>query len=223
MVAKISNQKAQTLSNYDVSAYNDKSDVQLAEFIVNGNHAAFAELVTRHTDKFFALAYRTLQHQGDAEDVVQNAFFKFWQRPHLWRADKSLFTTWFYRVIINACHDHQRKYSREVSATPEVFEAALPVSPSEEAIVSGKQELKVKQYCLESAIKTLPISQRDALNLVVFSELPQKQAADILGVSLKALESLLVRAKRNLSKHIAALEYQTKRVKLKTEVNNVRV
>lgn len=203
-----------------MSAYSDKSDAQLAEFIVDGNHAAFAELVTRHTDKFFALAYRTLQHQGDAEDVVQNAFFKFWQRPHLWRADKSLFTTWFYRVIINACHDHKRRYSREVSAEQETFERAMPKSPSEEVNVSDQQELKWRKFRLESAIQSLPASQRDALNLVVYTELPQKQAADILGVSLKALESLLVRAKRNVSKHVANAEHQTRSLILQAEVNN---
>jgi RNA polymerase sigma-70 factor (ECF subfamily) len=191
-----------------VSAYRHKTDTQLVEFIVNGNHAAFAEMVTRHTDKFFALAVRTLQHQGDAEDVVQSAFIKFWRRPQMWQADKAKFTTWFYRVIINACHDHRRTHSREVLAEPEVFEMVMPHSPSEEALASDKQYQGWRQSCLESGIRNLPRSQRDALNLVVYSELPQKQAAEILGVSLKALESLLVRAKRSLIKHVQVLERQ---------------
>jgi RNA polymerase sigma-70 factor (ECF subfamily) len=191
-----------------VSVYQHKSDAQLVDFIANGNHAAFAEMVTRHTDKFFALAFRTLQHQGDAEDVVQSAFINFWQRPQMWRADKAKFTTWFYRVIINACHDHRRRRSREVLVEPEVFEKTMHYSPSEESRASNKQDQHWRQCCLESAMASLPSSQRDALNLVVYSELPQKQAAEILGVSLKALESLLIRAKRNLSKHIDALPKQ---------------
>lgn len=191
-----------------MTAYQDKSDFQLQEFIVNGNHAAFAEMVTRHTGKFFALAFRTLQHQGDAEDVVQAAFIKFWQRPQMWQAGQAKFTTWFYRVIVNACHDHRRRHAREVWAEPEVFESALPHSPSEESLADDKQDQRWRKACLESGIHRLPSSQRDALNLVVYNELPQKQAAEILGVSLKALESLLVRARRNLRKHVQGLEHQ---------------
>jgi RNA polymerase sigma-70 factor (ECF subfamily) len=48
----------------------------------------------------------------------------------------------------------------------------------------------------------LPASQRDALNLVVYSELPQKQAAEVMDISLKAIESLLVRAKKSLKTNI---------------------
>lgn len=191
-----------------MSAYSDKTDTQLVEFIVNGNHAAFSEMVTRHTDKFFALAFRTLQNQAAAEDVVQAAFIKFWQRPQMWQANKAKFTTWFYRVIINACHDYQRRHSREVWAEPEVFESALPHSPSEELQADTKQYERWRKSCLESGIRSLPSAQRDALNLVVYGELPQKHAADILGVSLKALESLLVRAKRNLTAHVEKLEHQ---------------
>jgi len=190
-----------------VSAYRDKSDYQLVDFICNGNHDAFAELVRRHTDKFFALAFRTLQNQGDAEDVVQTVFIRFWQRPQMWKADKSKFTTWFYRVVINACHDHQRRHLREASTDTKVMESALPHSPSEESQAIGQQKEAWRRSCLESGIRSLPSSQRDALNLVVYSELPQKQAAKILGISLKALESLLVRAKRNLAKHIKRLEH----------------
>jgi RNA polymerase sigma-70 factor (ECF subfamily) len=200
-----------------VIAYQDKSDTQLQEFIVNGNHDAFAEMVTRHTDKFFALAFRTLQHQGDSEDVVQTAFIKFWQRPQMWRADQAKFTTWFYRVIINACHDHRRQHAREAWADPEIIERALPHSPSEESQADNKQQQSWRQSCLESGIRSLPSSQRDALNLVVYSELPQKQAAVILGVSLKALESLLVRAKCNLNMHRQVLERQiaaSKKIKI---------
>lgn len=205
-----------------MSAYSDKSDAQLAEFIIQGNHAAFAELVARHTDMFFALALRTLQHQSDAEDVVQTAFIKFWQRPQLWCADKAKFTTWFYRVVINGCHDHQRKYRREELGTPESFENVMPPSPSEESRAFDYQEQRWRQMCLESGIRRLPSQQRDALNLVVYSGLPQKQAAEVLGISLKALESLLVRAKKNLHKHMKTLENKVCVVKPTSEKLNVQ-
>jgi len=181
-------------------------DTQLVDSVKAGDHAAFSELVTRHTDQFFALAYRTLQSHSDAEDVVQASFVKLWERPHMWNSEKSLFTTWFYRVVLNACHDCIRSRSRNTVMEPKQVEFALPGVGSEDDRLERKQALAWRQICLEEGIKRLPSSQRDALNLVVFCGLRQKQAAEIMGVSLKAIESLLVRAKRSLCKTQALLE-----------------
>jgi len=185
-----------------VSAYANKSDLELACFTAQGNDLAFAELVGRHTDRFFALAYRTLQHRGDAEDVVQAAFIKFWQRPHLWNVGKSKFTTWFYRVIINACHDLQRRRVNQKSLEYSLVERSDSAVESEEFGVEKRESETWRRACIESGIRGLPLSQRDALNLVVYCEISQKEAAQILGIKLKALESLLYRAKKNLAKHV---------------------
>ena len=179
-----------------------KSDLELAELVRQGSHGAFGELVARYTDRFFALAYRTLQNQRDAEDVVQAAFIKFWQRPELWDAGQSKFTTWFYRVIVNACHDLHRK-----AATQRSYELTLAESPSlfvasEEVSMTMRQSAEWRKKCVESGIQALPVAQRDALNLVIYCEIAQKDAADILGITLKALESTLFRAKKNLSKYV---------------------
>lgn len=182
--------------------YTQLSDGDLMPMVVAGNHDAFAELVKRHTQQFFALAFRSLQHQGDAEDVVQNAFIKLWQNPRLWNPEKSKFTTWFYRVIVNACHDYRRKHKRLLGVDDNILEAASEPVTSEQNLLERQQQLNWQQQCLEVAINQLPTSQSDALNLVVYSELPQKQAAEIMGISLKALESLLVRAKRSINKMV---------------------
>jgi RNA polymerase sigma-70 factor (ECF subfamily) len=174
--------------------------------VCNANHDAFAELVQRHTQNFFALAFRTLQSKDDAEDIVQNSFIKLWQKPHSWNSEKSLFTTWFYRVIINACHDHMRRNKRFVYVEPQVIENALSPISSEQSNLEAEQELKRQQRYLEMGLAKLSGVQRDAINLVVYCALPQKQAASIMGVGLKALESLLVRAKRALVKNVAQLQ-----------------
>ncbi len=186
--------------------WTQQSDDQLMVEVCKGNHDAFAALVARHTQNFYALAYRTLQQQEDAHDIVQAAFIKLWQKPQLWKADKSKFSTWFYRVIINACHDHRRKYARSVNVDDTVFEQLATPLDSEQTTLEQKQALNWQQQALECAISKLSSSQRDALNLVVYSELPQKQAAEILGVSVKALESLLIRAKRSMAKTVNEFE-----------------
>jgi RNA polymerase sigma-70 factor (ECF subfamily) len=189
-----------------MTCYRDLSDAKLMLMVCNANHDAFAELVQRHTQNFFALAFRTLQSKDDAEDIVQNSFIKLWQRPHSWNSEKSLFTTWFYRVIINACHDHIRRNKRFVYVEPQVIENALPTISSEQSNLEAEQELRRQQRYLEMGLAKLSGAQRDAINLVVYCALPQKQAASIMGVGLKALESLLVRAKRALVKNVAQLQ-----------------
>ena len=169
------------------------------QLICSGEHDAYAEIVTRHTDRFFSLAYRTLQNKSDAEDVVQNAFIKLWQKPNAWDDSKSQFTTWFYRVIVNACHDHIRKHKRHIDVEDESLEVLVEPSQSEQTSLEKNQLVQWQQQSLNLAIKHLPSSQRDAINLAVYLAIPQKEVAEIMGISLKALESLLVRAKRAIT------------------------
>jgi len=186
--------------------YKKLSDVELVALIVKGDHDAFAEIVAKHTDRFLTLAFRTLHNKDDAEDVVQAAFIKLWQKPQSWNSDKSQFTTWFYRVIINACHDYYRKQKRNIDIDEQVFDRILEPIDSEQITLEQHQFDCQRKRLLEIAISKLPASQKDALNLVVYSELPQKQAAEIMNISLKALESLLVRAKRSMAKTVAELQ-----------------
>lgn len=194
----------------------DFSDASLMSLTCSGEHNAFAEIVARHTDRYFALAFRTLQNSSDAEDVVQNAFIKLWQKPTAWDGDKSKFTTWFYRVIINACHDHIRKNKNYVSAEEEVLDSMAEPSSSEQASLEQSQTDSWRKKSLTIAIKELPASQRDAINLVVYLAIPQKEVAEIMGLSVKAVESLLVRAKRAISDSVQA---QSRRLNAMTSVS----
>jgi len=186
--------------------YSDFSDASLMVLVCSGKHDAFAEIVARHTDRYFALAFRTLQNAGDAEDIVQNSFIKLWQNPSSWNSDKSQFTTWFYRVVINACHDHIRKYKHQVLAGEDMIETAVEPVGSEQVALEESQSEDWKRQRLSEAIINLPSSQRDAINLVIYLALPQKEVAEIMGVSVKAVESLLVRAKRAIAISVAQHE-----------------
>ena len=198
--------------------YKQHSDAELMRLVVAGNHQAFAQIVERYTDRFYALAFRSLHNKADAEDVVQSAFIKLWQKPSAWNSEKSQFTTWFYRVIVNACHDHRRRIKRMIDVDDETVYAAIEPEDSEQHNLENTQSLQWRQKCMEYAMTLLPDSQRDALNLVVYGELPQKQAAEVLGVSIKALESLLVRAKRSMTKTVAALESQDPEQQIAKEI-----
>ena len=182
--------------------YHGHDDKSLMAMVCAGEHDAFAEIVSRHTDRYYALAFRTLQNASDAEDAVQNAFIKLWKKPFRWDASKSQFTTWFYRVVINECHDHIRKQKKSVNADHDVIDSLVEPVIGEECSLEQSQISKMQQQALALAIKALPSSQRDALNLFVYIGLSQKEVAKIMDTSIKSVESLLVRARRSIAASI---------------------
>jgi len=167
-----------------------QTDEELMILIKAFNHDAFSTLVTRHTDRFYALSYRTLFNQSDAEDIVQESFLKLWCKPELWKEKKnSKFTTWFYRIIVNACYDlNKKKSSREMSLVSDDYEQAAEVDDLSHHQLSA----------VEMALKNLPERQRMALNLCFYEELSNAEAADVMGIRLKALQSLIMRGKAAL-------------------------
>lgn len=185
--------------------YIESNDAELISLVVEGDHSAFAEIVRRHTPRFFALAFRTLHNQSDAEDVVQNCFVKLWLRPQLWASDKSQFTTWFYRVVLNACTDFIRSSKKLDDVSDEQLMQNLAPVICEESRALDNEATREQAWKVELAMTRLKARQRDAINLVVYCELSQRQAAQVMGISIKALESLLIRAKRNLKKQVNLL------------------
>lgn len=170
-------------------------DKSLMLSIQKGDHQAFSILVRRHTQKFFNLAFRSLHNEDDAQDIVQSCFLKLWQRPDMYDPEKNAqFTTWFYRVILNACEDLRRKNKTRAYKDIDEMAEIYGSSASQESDMIMDED----KVLLENAISDLPERQKDALNLVVYQEMKQKDAALVMGVGVKALESLLSRAKKTI-------------------------
>jgi RNA polymerase sigma-70 factor (ECF subfamily) len=176
----------------------DQSDHDLLALIQQGSTQAFALLVARHTERFYRLAYRYLQSREDAEDVVQDAFLKLWENPAIWQPKRSSkFTTWFYRVVVNLCLDlHKKKKPKTLEDDLLVTDDRAPV----EETMMRAQEQKI----LEKEIAALSERQRTALNLCFDEGLSNQEAAEIMGINLKALQSLIMRAKTTLKERMKA-------------------
>lgn len=175
------------------------NDESLVARICEGDHRAFATLVERYTQMFFAAAYRVCGDGIQSEDIVQDAFLKFWTKPQAFDASKGVkFTTWFYRVVTNVAIDAMRKKKPMVSDDIISFTADKGMLADEAMVVSEEQA------ALEAAIQELPERQKLALNLCVYEGLSNKEAAEVLGVGVKALESLLMRAKKALKEKFDA-------------------
>lgn len=177
-------------------AWPDKEDNELLALVRDGSHPAFAALVERHKDRYYRLAFRYLQTREAAEDVVQDAFLKLWEDPGRWEPDKnSKFTTWFYRVVVNLCLDWQKR-KRPVALNEE-----MPLIDDRES-VDQMMVRREEQRMLEQAIAALPERQRTAINLCFGEDLSNQDAADAMGVHLKALQSLIMRAKTTLKERM---------------------
>lgn len=177
----------------------EDSDESLMRQIRSGSHQAFAILVRRHTDRFFAAAFRMTGNAGEAEDMVQDAFLKIWQKPDLWKDDKGAkFTTWFYRILSNQNIDRLRKTQKMVSDN-----SILPFIADGRENPEGMTAQNEEQGRIERALSALPERQKTAINLCYYEGLSNAEAADVMGVKLKALESLLMRAKAGLKEYFS--------------------
>ncbi len=166
------------------------TDEDLMARVRNADHEAFAVLVNRHTEMFYSAAYRMCGHQNDAEDIVQDAFLKLWNNPKLWDASRGAkFTTWFYRVVTNQAIDFIRKKKHKFGGDlPDHVECDRD---NQQDIMESEEQNEI----IEQVIQSLPDRQKIALNLCFYEGLTNKDAAEIMGVGVKALESLLMRAK----------------------------
>lgn len=171
----------------------ERSDESLMQDVQQGGREAFAILVQRHSALFFSAAYRMCSNQDEAEDIVQDSFLKLWKNPHGWDDSRGVkFKTWFYRVVTNQAIDYMRR------KRPTQGGEALDFVADDRLDQQKQVEVGQEQMILESAIGQLPERQRVALNLCFYEGLSNKDAAEVMGVGVKALESLLMRAKSGL-------------------------
>ncbi len=168
----------------------------------NADHKAFSVLVSRHTRMFYAAAYRMYPNQDVAEDIVQEAFLKLWQRPEIWKSDKKAkFTTWFYRIVTNLAIDYARRNKKTKGS--DGLERIIDNGKSVQDIMEADYQAIV----VEQAVQQLPERQKIALNLCFYEGLSNKEAAEIMDIGVKALESLLMRAKAGLRDNLKGKEW----------------
>ncbi len=168
------------------------SDEALVKRAGEGDRQAASFLVARHTDKIYAVCFRTLRNRAAAEDATQETFLRLWVNASKWRPQGAKFETWLYRVAMNICLDQLRKTKREApeEAAPERADSA---PRQDDALLAGEKRLAV-----DEALETLPARQRAAISLCHYQELSNIDAAEVMGVSVEALESLLARGRRAL-------------------------
>jgi RNA polymerase sigma-70 factor (ECF subfamily) len=185
------------------------TDEELMLAICKGDQSAYQAVVKEHLKPISHYAYRLLGNQKDTEDIAQEVFLKLWVNAATWKPEKSKLTTWLHRITHNLCVDYLRKHSRV--QTQDNFEEHL-IDSSEETNDHNanftQQDLNrdsEKIRILDSALNQLPENQRSAILLCTVQNFSNKEAAAIMDVSVKALESIIARAKRSLKSIIRTM------------------
>ncbi|MEO5335452.1 MAG: RNA polymerase sigma factor [Magnetospirillum sp. WYHS-4] len=169
-----------------------ENDDALLTAIAAGDRGAFRRLMERHARPALALAQRISGNAQDADDVVQEAFLKVWAVAAGWRSGgEARFSTWLYRVVVNLCIDRRRR--RPLAPLDEAGDPADPAPDGADTAAAGQ-----RRRLLLEAMAQLPSRQRTALALYYFAEVDGPESAYHLGLTVSALEALLVRARRGL-------------------------
>lgn len=163
-----------------------------------GDAAAIQALTGRKLPRLLALASRMLGDASEAEDVAQEACLKMWRQAPNWRPGAARFDTWLHRVALNLCFDRLRRRREVLMEAPPDQEDPAPRA-------DAQLEARNTADRVNLALQLLPVRQREAIVLCHYQELGNIEAAQALGISIEALESLLSRGRRILRATLADL------------------
>ena len=168
-----------------------QDDNVLLVAFAKGDRSAAQQLTERLMPKIYSHAYYRLGNIADAEDVTQEAFLRLWKIAPNWKYDKAQVSTWLYRVVYNLCKDRYRRATLEnLSSAQEVTDGTQ--SPTDNI------DVQYRQKALYDAMSILPENQRLAIQLRHIDELSNPEIAEIMELSIEAVESLTARGKRKL-------------------------
>jgi RNA polymerase sigma-70 factor, ECF subfamily len=153
----------------------DTPDETLASAAASGDRSAFGLLVERHYDRIYGLAYRLTGSRAEAQDLAQDICAALPVKLRGWRGE-ARFTTWIYRVVMNAAHDQRRRQATRSRAA----------SGWGDWEIARQDEIATQAEALDwltNAMSRLAPELRDTVALVLGEELTQAEAGAVLGLS----------------------------------------
>lgn len=151
--------------------------------LANGDTNALGGLYSIYGERIFRYTYRMLGNRSDAEDATAETFLRVLRRSAELRADGA-FRTWIFRIARNLCIDKLRQHKL----------LELPA----DAQYSGSEERSTLRVTVQQALSDLPAEYREPLVLCDLEDMPAREAAEVLQISVPALKSRLYRGRRAL-------------------------
>lgn len=186
----------------------ERSDADLLSAHVHGDPEAFGVLFSRHRDRLWAVALRTMGNPDDAADGLQDGLVAAYRRAASFRGEAAV-TTWLHRVVVNACLDRIRASKvRRADPLPDDLDdhrdrgslaASLPDDPADAAVDADRRRQVL------DALATLPPEQRAALVLVDMEGYPVAEVAEMLGCAVGTVKSRCSRGRLRLAELLGVL------------------
>ncbi|MCA8884240.1 MAG: RNA polymerase sigma factor [Rhodobacteraceae bacterium] len=173
-------------------------DARLLARYADGDREAARVLVARLAPQALNLARRMLGNQADAEDVVQEALLRLWKMAPDWDPGRARVSTWLYRVVVNLCTDRRRRH--QPVALPDGWDMADDAPGA-----AAKMLQTARVAALQGALDGLPDRQRQAVILRDIQGLTNPQIADVMELSVEAVESLAARGRRALKSALGGM------------------
>jgi RNA polymerase sigma-70 factor (ECF subfamily) len=173
----------------------NESDESLMTLVAQGDQRAFRILMGRYMGLAIRVAQRLVHDAAEADDIGQEAFLRVWRRAGSFDPKVARVTTWLYRIVLNLSLDRRRKPK------------PLPIDEAAEIRSDDPEPLAMMienedRHRVDVALAALPERQRVAIVLFHMEGLSVREAAQSMNVTEKALESLLVRARSAIKKHV---------------------
>jgi len=172
------------------------NDAFLVAATLAGDESAFAVLVGRYKRPLYRYVHRYIRDESEAQDILQEALIAAWRGLRSYDPQRPL-EFWLRRIALNKCRDRARRQAVRRILMPwtgSAREAADPSPGVDESMIEDEQ-----QRLARNAINALPDRLRDPLILTALEGLSQGEAAEILGITVKAVEGAVYRAKKQLT------------------------
>lgn len=179
-----------------LDASQNLEDAELLARFAKGDRAAAQVLTARLAPVVYTQAFRMLGDRAEAEDITQDSLLRLWRAAPDWQAGQAKVTTWLYRVTSNLCIDKMRKSKRHSSG-------AVPEMPDNGPDMERRLQDRARAQALRAALRDLPNRQKQAIILRHLEGLSNPDVAQIMQISVEAVESLMSRGKRSLADALA--------------------
>ncbi len=183
------------------AGYREMADDGLVRMCQDGDNSAFDELMKRHQTAVMKIALSIVRDKQDAEDEVQNAFWKAYAHIRQFQRDAK-FSTWLTRIVVNQCLMRLRQVRRAKFAYLDEVQPGEETGPFElrdlgQSPEENLAQLEVAQV-LDREIRKTPPLLRNVFLLRDVQERPMTEVAEDLGISVAAAKSRLLRARTEL-------------------------
>lgn len=191
----------------NVSKLNDYSkEISNSELVKKsqlGDRSAFEQLVLRHQELVFSLAYKLTGNREMANDVAQEAFIRAWKAIEKFRGD-STFSTWIYRITVNTAWTLRKKAKKHNTLNiDDTYEPIVIDEKKDPEMVAINSDLS---SVLSKALNNLPVEQRIIVELKNIEGRSHKEIADYLDISVTAAKVRLHRAHQKLRQILEDVE-----------------